>query len=252
MSVTCKQMRLPLRRPDAWFPSQLRNNHLRFFNCHAIRKKAVPEERLRVRSERLVRPESTPHQLTARVQESNAQIGSATASFAGASSATASFAGSFLATAFFTGAFLATAFFAGAFLATAFFTGAFLATAFFAGASLATAFFTGAFLATAFFAGAFLATAFCAGAFLAGVFLTAAFFAATFSVAFTIACPTVSSMTFLLTPLFTAFLTAVLIFLTAFLRLRSSLVMMRSLDRPSALQVGILHRDSVPSQKIRF
>src|ERR1035441_6040792 len=108
MSVTCKQMRLPLRRPDAWFPSQLRNNHLRFFNCHAVRKKAVPEERLRVRSERLVRPESTPHQLTARVQESNAQIGLATASSAGASLATAFFAGAFLASASSKGASLRT------------------------------------------------------------------------------------------------------------------------------------------------
>src|ERR1035437_5563506 len=140
----------------------------------------------------MVRTESTPHQLTARLQESNAQIGLATVSSAGA------------------------------------------------------------FLATAFFAGTFLATAFLAGAFLAGVFLTAAFVAATFSVALPIACPTVSSTTSLLTPLFTAFLTAISIFLTAFLRLRSSLVMLRSLDRPSALQVGILHRDSVPSQNIRF
>src|ERR1022692_2372143 len=104
MSVTCQQVRLSLRRPDAWFPSQLRNNHLRFFNCHAIRKKAVPEERLRVRSERLVRPESTPHQLTARVQESNAQIGLATASSAGASLATAFFAGASLAGVFLTAA----------------------------------------------------------------------------------------------------------------------------------------------------
>src|ERR1039458_7961526 len=120
-----------------------------------------------------------------------------------------------------------------------------------AGALFAT-FLAGAFLATTFFAGTSFATASSARACLAGVFLTAAFFAATFSVALTIACPTVSSMTFLLTPLFTAFLTAVLIFLTAFLRLRSSLVMLRSLDRPSALQVGILHRDSMPSQKIRF
>src|ERR1017187_4244109 len=106
MSVTCKQMRLPLRRPDAWFPSQLRNNHLRFFNCHAIRKKAVPEERLRVRSERLVRPESTPHQLTARVQESNAQIGLATASSAGASLATALLRRSFLGRCFLNGRFV--------------------------------------------------------------------------------------------------------------------------------------------------
>src|ERR1039458_8686865 len=225
-------MRLPLRRPAACLPSWVRNNHPRFFNCHAVQKKAVPEERLRVRSERLVRPESTPHQLTARVQESNAQIGLATASFAGAS--------------------LRTTFSAGAFLATTFFTGAFLATAFFAGAFLTTAFFAGAFLTTAFFAGAFLATAFFAGASLAGVFLTASFFAATFSVALAIACPTVSSTTFWLTPLPTAFLTAVSIFLTAFSRLRSSLVMLRSLGRPSALQLGILHRDSVPSPQNSF
>src|ERR1017187_6066495 len=270
-------MRLPLRRPDTWLPSQLRDNHLRFFNCHAVQKKAVPEERLRVRSERLVRPESTPHQLTARVQESNAQIGLATASSAGASLATAFFAGAFLASAsskgaslrtpfsagaflattFFTGAFLTTAFFAGAFLTTAFFAEAFLTTAFFAeaflaGAFLTTAFFAGAFLTTAFFAGAFFAGAFFAGASLAGVFSTASFFAATFFVALAIACPTVSSTTFWLTPLPTAFLTAVSIFLTAFSRLRSSLVMMRSLGRPSALQLGILHRDSVPSPQIRF
>src|ERR1039457_2112410 len=139
-------MRLPLRRPAACLPSWVRNNHLRFFNCHAVQKKAVPEERLRVRSERLVRPESTPHQLTARVQESNAQIGLATASSAGASLATAFFAGAFLASASSKGASLGTTFSAGAFLATAFFAGAFLATAFFAGA-----FFAGAFLATAFF-----------------------------------------------------------------------------------------------------
>src|ERR1035441_3032952 len=95
-------MRLPLRRPDAWLPSQLRDNHLRFFNFHAVQKKAVPEERLRVRSERLVRPESTPYQLTARLQESNAQIGLATASSAGAFLATAFFAGAFFAGVFFT------------------------------------------------------------------------------------------------------------------------------------------------------
>src|ERR1039458_3366674 len=97
-------MRLPLRRPAACLPSWVRNNHLRFFNCHAVQKKAVPEERLRVRTERLVRPESTPHQLTARVQESNAQIGLATASSAGASLATAFFAGASLAGVFLTAA----------------------------------------------------------------------------------------------------------------------------------------------------
>src|ERR1039458_986016 len=248
--------------PDTWLPSQLRNNHLRFFNCHAFQKKAVPEEGLRVRSERLVRPESTPHQLTARVQESNAQIGLATTSFAGTFLTTATSAGAFLTTAsskgaslgttFSAGAFLATTFFTGAFLTTAFFAGAFLATAFFAGAFLATAFFAGAFLTTAFFAGVSLATAFFAGVSLTGVFLTASFFAATFSVALAIACPTVFSTTFWLTPLPTAFLTAVSIFLTAFSRLRSSLVMLRSLGRPSALQLGILHRDSVPSPQNSF
>src|ERR1017187_7726930 len=57
-------MEFPLRMPDAWLPSQLRNNHLRFFKCHAVRKKAVPEERLRVRSERhtgtRIWPQTTP------------------------------------------------------------------------------------------------------------------------------------------------------------------------------------------------
>src|ERR1039458_2899350 len=233
--------------PDTWLPSQLRNNHLRFFNCHAFQKKAVPEEGLRVRSERLVRPESTPHQLTARVQESNAQIGLATTSFAGTFLTTATSAGAFLTTASSKGASLGTTFSAGAFLATTFFTGAFLTTAFFAGAFLATAFFAGAFLAIASFAGGFFA-----GLSLTGVFLTASFFAATFSVALAIACPTVFSTTFWLTPLPTAFLTAVSIFLTAFSRLRSSLVMLRSLGRPSALQLGILHRDSVPSPQNSF
>src|ERR1035438_5668361 len=93
-------MRLPLRRPAACLPSWVRNNHPRFFNCHAVQKKAVPKERLRVRSERLVRPESTPHQLTARVQESNAQICLATASSAGAC-----LAGVFLTAVFFAATF---------------------------------------------------------------------------------------------------------------------------------------------------
>src|ERR1017187_6822233 len=103
-------MRLPLRRPDTWLPSQLRDNHLRFFNCHAVQKKAVPEERLRVRSERLVRPESTPQQLAARVQESNAQIGLAAAFFAGAFLATAFFAEGSLAGVFLTASFFAATF----------------------------------------------------------------------------------------------------------------------------------------------
>src|ERR1035437_9823701 len=83
----------------------------------------------------------------------------------------------------------------------------------------ATATFAGVFFATTLFVGVFLATALFAGVLLAGVFLTVAFFATPFSVALTIACPTVSSTTFWLTPLPTAFLTAVSIFLTAFSRL---------------------------------
>jgi len=54
-----------------------------------------------VRSERLVRPESAPHRLTARVHGSNAQIVSATASSAGAFLGTTSSARTPLATDFF-------------------------------------------------------------------------------------------------------------------------------------------------------
>jgi hypothetical protein len=75
-------------RDDVRGASRQRDNSPCFFNCDGMQKKAAPEERLAVQSERLGRPESTSHQLKTSVQESNAQMGLETTVSAGTSSAT--------------------------------------------------------------------------------------------------------------------------------------------------------------------